>query len=480
MKFRIKSFVHHLLPTLCAGLAAFTGRFALANAVGPDMQNFNATPDGLAFVTVQSSETLSVGFWNFGLFANYARGTLSKFPKDGTNRPSGSYDDTVVGMDLNVGYGLTPRLGLGLSVPQIVAQTVKNSDGVVQGQFMQTGTTEIRPLIKYHIFGGRQGGVAAIFSTGINMIEDNPYTGLGAPPILNFEVAADGSNGPFAAGVNLGYRYRKPGAQLTGAPVEPLGSQWLASAAASVLVAPIRSRIIAEVFGGAPIKSTTNRSDRALSSAEALLGIKLMASHALAMHAGFGRELVDGVASPDFRAYAGLNYVLGPSDENRQKQASVIVQKRPSRKKLTPKVPDFVPEDSVDQLVTDIEPETRIPVIGDETFIISNVFFAFDRDNLVTPGGRDILRQLAVYLLKAPEFRHLSIEGHTDFVGSESYNNELSLRRAEQIKRQLVEILKVDGSRISVAGYGESRPIDDNGNFQGRQANRRVEFKINR
>ncbi len=143
-------------------------------------------------------------------------------------------------------------------------------------------------------------------------------------------------------------------------------------------------------------------------------------------------------------------------------------------------VEDFVPEESDDLLVSNSIPDNVIPPMGEETFIVSNVMFAFDRDNLVTPGGRDILRKLAVYLMKAPEFKHLTIDGHTDFIGSVAYNQELSLRRATQIMRYLVEVLHVDKSRVSVNGFGESRPIADNGNFQGRQLNRRVEFKIQR
>jgi outer membrane protein OmpA-like peptidoglycan-associated protein len=463
------------LPALCVCLTAGTGRFAFANAVGPDMQNFNATPDGLDFVTVQSSETLKSGYWNFGLFVNQANGTLPTFPKDGSNRLTGRYRDSLVGMDLNLAVGVTQRLTLALSLPQILAQSVKNQDGVVQGQFLKNGTTEIRPLAKYHLSGDSRGGLAALVSVGINMVEDNPYTGLGAPPIVNLELAMDASRGPVSAGVNVGYRHRTPGKPLSDAPVEPLGSQWIASMAASVLVSPIKSRIIGEVFGGAPVKSTTNRSDRMLSSAEALLGIKYMASHALALHAGAGRELVKGLASPDFRVYAGLNYSIGPSDEKQQKEPVV---KRASRLKAKQVAADFMPETSDDLILTDVVPETSVPPLGEETFVINNVFFAFDRDNLVAPGGRDILRRLAVYLMKAPEFKRMTIEGHTDFIGSETYNNALSLRRAETLKRYLVEVLKIDSSRISVIGYGESRPIEDNGNFQGRQANRRAEFKI--
>jgi hypothetical protein len=289
-----------ILLALCGGLAAVTGRFAFANVVGPDMQNFNTTPDGLDFVTVQSSETLKAGYWNFGLFLNQATGALPKFPDDRSSRPAGTYDDTLLSMDINVATGVTNRLTLGISLPQILAQTVKSNDGVVQGEFLKTGTTEIRPMMKYHLTGDSRGGIAGIFSVGLNMVEDNPYTGLGAPPIMNFEIAMDKSFGPFAAGVNLGYRHRTPGQQLTGAPVEPLGSQWIASGAISALISPIKSRLIAEVFGSLPVNSTTNRSDRMTSSAETLLGIKQMATDALALHVGVGRELTHGIASPSY------------------------------------------------------------------------------------------------------------------------------------------------------------------------------------
>ncbi len=67
-----RSKTHKFLTALSVCLSAFTGRFALGTVIGPDMQNFNAAPDGLDFVTVQSSETLGTGYWNFGLFVNQA------------------------------------------------------------------------------------------------------------------------------------------------------------------------------------------------------------------------------------------------------------------------------------------------------------------------------------------------------------------------------------------------------------------------
>jgi hypothetical protein len=67
-----RSKTQKFLTALSVCLSAFTGRFALWTVVGPDMQIFNAAPDGLDFVTVQSSETLGTRYWNFGLFVNQA------------------------------------------------------------------------------------------------------------------------------------------------------------------------------------------------------------------------------------------------------------------------------------------------------------------------------------------------------------------------------------------------------------------------
>jgi outer membrane protein OmpA-like peptidoglycan-associated protein len=220
-----------------------------------------------------------------------------------------------------------------------------------------------------------------------------------------------------------------------------------------------------------------------LSSIESIIGLKYVATDAVALHIGAGRELIHGVASPDIRAYAGINVTVGPKHGHHTK-TMVKRRSQPETKKEEPAIEDFVAETSDDSIVNDPignDPFPNLEVTppkGEETFVINNVFFAFDRFDLVAPGGRDILRRLAVYLYKTPEFKQLVIEGHTDFIGSDAYNKDLSLRRASQIRRYLVEVLRVDASRIQVVGYGESMPIADNGNFQGRQMNRRVEFKI--
>lgn len=92
------------------------------------------------------------------------------------------------------------------------------------------------------------------------------------------------------------------------------------------------------------------------------------------------------------------------------------------------------------------------------------------------PGGQRVVARLADFLREYPE-RTLAIEGFTDSVGGEVYNQELSERRAAAVRVALIES-GIDGSRIYVRGYGKAFPVASNDTPEGRQRNRRVEVVI--
>jgi OOP family OmpA-OmpF porin len=69
----------------------------------------------------------------------------------------------------------------------------------------------------------------------------------------------------------------------------------------------------------------------------------------------------------------------------------------------------------------------------------------------------------------------VSVEGHTDSVGSDAYNERLSERRAHAVKDYLVH-QGIDASRISTVGYGEAKPVASNKTESGRAQNRRAEI----
>ena len=127
---------------------------AFANVVGADTQNFNATPDGLDFVTVESSEVLRSGVFNLGLFLNYAANTLPEFPEDGAAAdPKGKLQDRLLGADFNFAVGLFRNFQFGLSLPHTLSQSIVNATDNQRGQFAKPGTTEIRPSLKFRFFG---------------------------------------------------------------------------------------------------------------------------------------------------------------------------------------------------------------------------------------------------------------------------------------------------------------------------------------
>jgi OOP family OmpA-OmpF porin len=106
---------------------------------------------------------------------------------------------------------------------------------------------------------------------------------------------------------------------------------------------------------------------------------------------------------------------------------------------------------------------------------VSDVFFEFDRADL-KPSALADLSRVAAFLREHPD-RNVVLEGHTDSLGTEHYNEELSQRRAASVKSYLVA-QGVDPSRLMSQGFGEGFPIASNDSEGGRQQNRRVEMLV--
>ncbi len=418
-----------------------------ANVVGPDPENFNPTTDGLDFVTVQSSETLEPGIINFGLFLDYGVNTLPHFDNL-VNYNRVNLNDFLLFSHLAAGVGLGKNWDVGISLPILLKEDVRNDQ--YSGLFYSTGLSSIDINTKYRLTGDNNRGVALLASANINTLDNNPYTGTGAKPTYNLEAVYDNTFGLWAAAVNFGYRIRQPGTPLPNIPLQPFRNQFIGSLAASYLLINFDTKIIFELFGSYPSQEVQFQSNRSLSSLEALLGVKHDFTHNLAFHAGGGTGIFQGTSSPDWRIYVGLNWTLGP-----------IMAKQ----EVAPPVPMKVSEEK--------HPEKP------ESFTTSDLIFEFNSDKLSEEGLR-ALDELSQYLKKPPKFKHLAIGGHTDSIGSVAYNQNLSERRANNVKKALVEKFGLDAKNIEAIGYGPSRPIADNGNYQGRKKNRRVEFIIDR
>lgn len=111
----------------------------------------------------------------------------------------------------------------------------------------------------------------------------------------------------------------------------------------------------------------------------------------------------------------------------------------------------------------------------DKTHTFRNVLFEFDKFQLLETAKED-LKKIYNYI-KSDSTLHITINGHTDNIGSMAYNQELSDNRCRTVAEYMVA-LGLGKERISWLGYGSSKPIADNTTDDGRKTNRRVEFII--
>ena len=107
--------------------------------------------------------------------------------------------------------------------------------------------------------------------------------------------------------------------------------------------------------------------------------------------------------------------------------------------------------------------------------LTNDILFDFNSASL-RPESQSTLRDLATNFQRYPD-ETISVEGHTDNVGSSAYNQTLSENRAYSVKNYLVD-QGVPGSRVTAIGFGETRPKASNETPEGRQLNRRVEIHI--
>ncbi|MDO5769405.1 MAG: OmpA family protein [Psychrobacter sp.] len=134
-----------------------------------------------------------------------------------------------------------------------------------------------------------------------------------------------------------------------------------------------------------------------------------------------------------------------------------------------PVVPAIVPK------VTQSAPV--IPKLTEQVNISLKVLFD-NNEAVVKPEYYSEVKAVADFMQQYPNTQTV-IEGHTDSVGKDSHNQQLSQRRAEAVKQLLTDQFGIDASRLSAIGFGETKPIASNDTQMGREQNRRVVAVIN-
>ncbi len=216
---------------------------------------------------------------------------------------------------------------------------------------------------------------------------------------------------------------------------------------------------------------------RALTSADVRLRIEARAIY---------EDYLGGV--DDYRIGAGLEIPLDPAEivvrEVGQRQAAPSEAPPAASGAYPPRPVDTDNDGVLDNfdVCPGTLPGTRVDRSGcampEQNVTLQGVHFELDSARL-TPGSLAILDQAAASLKGQPDLR-VRIAGHTDSLGSEIYNEKLSMARAKAVREYLQSHQGVDPRRLSAIGYGETQPVASNETEAGRAKNRRVEFELQR
>ena len=420
---------------------------ANGNVTGSGFQNFTPSTDAGSFVTVHSAKTVPEGTFNLGMYLNQAVNTLPYFEQDGfkSENKRDSYRDGILSTDLFMTYGVLKHLNIGVHIPQILKQNV-DANGP-RGQFSQNGITEATLSAKYQLWQDGIHGIAIAGSMNVNTTSDNPYLGQDRGYVYNAELIAETTLQSIKLAANLGYRFSGKQDSDENSPIKPFGNQLIASLAAGYRLTSLNTDIVGEIYGsGSPKDGYFENSSRQASAAESIVGLRYHADDSLRFDAGVGTELFHGNSTPDYRIYAGVQWLTG------------------SPKKIPTRI--------------EIAPLRRLP--DEKITIVSDVLFKLNSDRVEARDARAGLKSLIESLQQGKKLDRLVIEGHTCSIGSRSYNKTLSTRRAKSIKQILVRDFGVPAYKIVTVGQGERYPIASNDHEVGRERNRRVEFKIYR
>lgn len=119
-------------------------------------------------------------------------------------------------------------------------------------------------------------------------------------------------------------------------------------------------------------------------------------------------------------------------------------------------------------------PPAPAPVV-EEKIVLNGIRFDFDK-SVIKPEFVPVLDEAVSVLQKHPGKR-VAIQGYTDSIGSDAYNEKLGMRRADSVKNYLVE-KSIAADTLTTESFGETMPVADNNTKEGRAMNRRVEFKV--
>ncbi len=416
---------------------------AMAKPNNVDVMNFNPTTDGGKYITIQQSKTLYRWHFNVGMYTDYAYQPLEYADPTGARRRG--IVDNVLTTNVQGAVGFTDWFSAGVNLPVVWWETfydpaVRAAAVRKENKYVKLGDARLEMkfrilnIERYHI------GLAAVpfyyFPTGSSsfFLGNGMWSSFGGKLVLD----ADIKNRVFLA-FNAGYRNYSRTVYDTNTPNAVLNDTLELGGGINVRINDSWA-VLGEVYSEHVLSGLFK--NQIQNPAEFLVGGRFTPQKTikgLGVTVAGGRGLTTGVGSPDFRILAGVNYTK-------------------------PKV-------------VELPPPVEVEVVAEEKIVITQkIHFEFDKAT-IRPVSYPILDDVAHLLQINPQIKKVRVEGHTDWIGSDAYNQKLSERRAQSVRNYLIQ-KGIAPARLIAVGYGERRPIADNNTTKGRARNRRTEFTV--
>ena len=194
-------------------------------------------------------------------------------------------------------------------------------------------------------------------------------------------------------------------------------------------------------------------------------GVKYFLSENVALRADVRHVIPFQDRHNNFLGTVGLTFAFGGAKK------TVVSAPEPVAR---PVVQEVRPQPAAPVVVQEVKPQPRVAKeIVEKGRTTLNVLFDFDKSSIKKNAFTDIDHLVAV--MRQYKDLNVTIEGHTCNIGDAAYNKKLSQRRADAIKKYMVEKGGIDAKRLNGIGFGEEKPIASNATKEGRTKNRRVE-----
>jgi len=430
-------------------ISLFITAFSI-QAFSLDVQTFSPLNSTQGGFNLYNADEFEEGRWTLGLHYN-----LDKHPLEFGLRDNTKVDDLVNDLhtaNLIFSYEFSNRIALNLDLPYQYLSDFEGLSTPIRSQEQSFGDLLVTlPIYLGHIT--KRLRLKLIPKLVLNSGDDNPFVGE--------------SNLNYGLGVSVDRVSTRSrwvfNAEYQGREAQRLYNLEIGNAARVGLG---YTRDIGKLGGFVWINEITGEIPLGLDQreintpVEAFTGLRHFSkSEKFVWNVGYAKGLNHGYGAPDFRIFAGINYIFNNN----------------------------TPEPVVEKKVLQAIPQPAAPKIIEKTVIVEKnlkpivvylpkIHFHTNSDR-VKADSISVLDKVYQTLIKYPGIKVLKISGHTDSRGNLDYNMDLSKRRAKTVANYLMS-RGISRQRLRAFGFGPTRAVDTNATSAGRYNNRRVEFSV--